>query len=329
MKRTSLKAFTLVELLVVIAIIGILVALLLPAVGAARAAARNIQCKSHMKSVALAVANFESAQRVYPPARLEPRPGQFDTYCAGLQPSWLVRILPYVEETAAYSQWDLYGTFNNHPASVRANSPAVYRCPTRRASGPTEVETRTYNTEPAPCGCGGYREQVGGALGDFGAVHGDPSPTTDGSHTNFSYGGFGTGIIISSRASCQGFTTPTDWTDRISNRNIRDGLTNTLLLGEMHIRLSQIGLYPDDGPMYDGDILQSFARIGGEGFPIASGPTEDDDNSILLFGSWHAGGGCNFARADGSVETLISALDTTLLAQLCHRSDGHPLSDAE
>src|SRR4051794_6743782 len=93
------KGFTLVELLVVIAIIGILVALLLPAVQAAREAARRAQAQSNMKNVGLAVLNYESANKKYPPGFVPTGPG------GGIESwGWAVFILPYLEEQPIYDQ---------------------------------------------------------------------------------------------------------------------------------------------------------------------------------------------------------------------------------
>jgi len=89
----NVRAFTLVELLVVIAIIGILIALLLPAVQAAREAARRMQCTNHLKQVGLAVHNFHDARKGLPP-----------TTTGYHQPSWWVWILPYLEQQAVYDQ---------------------------------------------------------------------------------------------------------------------------------------------------------------------------------------------------------------------------------
>src|SRR5688572_25865626 len=93
-ERSASKGFTLVELLVVIAIIGVLVALLLPAVQAAREAARRMKCQSNMKNIGLACLNYESANRTYPPGA---RPANQATN-NGL--SFNVLILPYVEQGA-------------------------------------------------------------------------------------------------------------------------------------------------------------------------------------------------------------------------------------
>ena len=327
MRRTVIKssrAFTLIELLVVIAIIGILVALLVPAVNAAREASRNIQCKSHLRQVSLAVASFESAKKVFPPARIVPHPDEPSTYCSNVQPTWLVRILPYIEEQAIFEKWDLHGDFRNHPADVRAASSPLFLCPTRRASGPLAAETQSYYTEPAPCGCSGYRLQIGGALGDIASVHGDVTPDVN----LFRWGGYDSGIIASSRAECANgdYNPPTGWLDRITVARVRDGLSHTLLLGEKHIRRAELGRFPDDPPWADGNLLQGASRVGGDGFPIATGPDDSDPSGVVLFGSWHPET-CNFARADGSVTSLNSALDTAVLGSLCNREDGYPKSE--
>ena len=93
------SGFTLVELLVVIAIIGILIALLLPAVQAAREAARRAQCTNNLKQIGLALLNYESANKVFPP-------GGLATGAGGYGHSWWVRILPYIEQTAVYEKFD-------------------------------------------------------------------------------------------------------------------------------------------------------------------------------------------------------------------------------
>src|SRR5262249_8442194 len=109
--RSRPSAFTLVELLVVIAIIGILVALLFPAIQAAREAARRNQCKNHLKEICLAISNFESAKRVFPTGGGLFNP-QLELYLdGGGNPygpdkqglGWAFQILPYQEEGNTYS----------------------------------------------------------------------------------------------------------------------------------------------------------------------------------------------------------------------------------
>ena len=311
------SGFTLVELLVVIAIIGILVALLLPAAQTAREAARRIQCVNNMRQIGLATVSFESSTRAFPPARLEAKPGEFDTYCAGLEPSWLVRIMPFLEEQAQHDNWDPYTSFPDHEKTIRNGTVSSYLCASRR--GPTTVETRSYETPPSPCGCGGFRKQIGGALGDYVASHGHPGPTMNGGVDSFQWGGNGTGIITSSRPVCVDWK-PTGWVDRISVRHVKDGMSKTIMAGEKHIVREELGFFPFDPPLYDGDTFQGFARIGGPGFPIAAGAS-DTATDFLSFGSWHSGV-CNFVFGDVSVRGLTPATDTELLGALCNRHDG-------
>ena len=92
--------FTLVELLVVIAIIGILVALLLPAVNAARASARRIQCTNHQKQIGLGLHNYHSAHEVFPPGQMNRISAAAPPYDWGLRICWMPMMLPFVEEGA-------------------------------------------------------------------------------------------------------------------------------------------------------------------------------------------------------------------------------------
>lgn len=99
------RGFTLVELLVVITIIGILIALLLPAVQAAREAARRIQCGNNVKQIGLACHNYEAANGMFPPGGLAQAAGGYGF-------SWLVRILPYTEQENIYKRLDFVGCGN-------------------------------------------------------------------------------------------------------------------------------------------------------------------------------------------------------------------------
>ncbi len=169
--RTQRQAFTLVELLVVIAIIGILVGLLLPAVQAAREAARRMQCSNNLKQLGLAVHNYESAHRAFPltttgPSRQTPHLGN------GFY-SWMAMILPQIEQGPLYnsirfeesmvdakgfsraSDYRLLTISDTHPnamaAATRINS---FLCPSDSADMTSTLGTG----QPAP---GSYAGNVG------------------------------------------------------------------------------------------------------------------------------------------------------------------------
>jgi prepilin-type N-terminal cleavage/methylation domain-containing protein/prepilin-type processing-associated H-X9-DG protein len=122
------RGFTLVELLVVIAIIGVLVALLLPAIQASREAARRSKCQNNMRQSSLAIQGYESANRKFPPT-FEIRVG---TALTGNNGSWSIhgRILPYLEDTAAYEQVNLDIAWDQQLATgVPTMRVAVFQCP--------------------------------------------------------------------------------------------------------------------------------------------------------------------------------------------------------
>jgi prepilin-type N-terminal cleavage/methylation domain-containing protein/prepilin-type processing-associated H-X9-DG protein len=135
------KAFTLVELLVVITIIGILIALLLPAVQAAREAARRMQCANNLKQIGLALHNHHSAYGRFPPGGAEDQP-PFGQATGGVNSgmwgsSWLVYLLPYIELDNIYAKWDFSGkppggsgAFNtNNLNLITGVTMAGYNCP--------------------------------------------------------------------------------------------------------------------------------------------------------------------------------------------------------
>src|SRR5262245_45254020 len=98
-------AFTLVELLVVIAIIGILVALLLPAIQASRESARRASCTNNLSQLALAVNEYEAAHEYFPAVNVKPK-CPIQNQPNGYHISWIVRILPYFEQTALFNNID-------------------------------------------------------------------------------------------------------------------------------------------------------------------------------------------------------------------------------
>jgi len=124
----SRQAFTLIELLVVIAIIAVLVALLLPAVQQAREAARRTQCKNNLGQIGLAVMNYEMAHGVLPPGCVN-QTGPIQSTPEGYHLSWIVQILPNIEQHSVYKAIDFkFGAYDQSVDVTRVSLPA-FQCP--------------------------------------------------------------------------------------------------------------------------------------------------------------------------------------------------------
>jgi prepilin-type N-terminal cleavage/methylation domain-containing protein len=203
------RAFTLVELLVVIAIIGVLVALLLPAVQTARESARRTQCSNHLKQLGLAAQSFTDTRGWLPPSRVS----NDGTDANQNWLSWAVIILPYLEQQNYYSQWDLTKAYELHPASVTRQSVNVYFCPSRR-----KPSAAYSNDNPS------------GGLSDFASCGGrgpNDNTTPQGEINQFAHG-----AMICARWTMQ--TNPlrvATWQGQIRIANITDGTSHSMKFG--------------------------------------------------------------------------------------------------
>jgi len=184
------RAFTLIELLVVIAIIGVLVALLLPAVQQARESARRTQCRNNMKQLAIALHNYHDTHRTFPSATVTaltaPAACGSSTWKRNSGLSWRVMILPYIDQAPLYSLFDFNGgmyscqgayAIGNNTGTVNTTVIQAYLCP----SDPTPQVCTFPGPQGAPVSAGTNYAEAVRARGD--ASHyvpsGNPAPTMD------------------------------------------------------------------------------------------------------------------------------------------------------
>lgn len=331
MKRTN-RGFTLVELLVVIAIIGILVALLLPAVQSAREAAQATHCLNNLRQLGLSALNFESAQRRFPPGYLagdEFLHGNGALHTADGKPhQWggvITHLLPFFEANAvqdlATNTWDIgVNQYDNHywknEGSWTAGQARIstLMCPTVSSDAPQEViMSRVWpyydidDTKRVGLRADAFVPQANlapthyqGVSGVFGEVGLNAKNTVSNSRVDELVG------IFSSRS-------------KTTTARVADGLSKTLMFGEAPGTIgSNIPLR--EGGTASGNIV-SIAWVGPGVLPVMFGanPAEENtetaryDSHWAYFGSLHTGGVVHFVMGDDSIRKVRPDIDTAVL----------------
>ncbi len=305
------RGFTLVELLVVVTIIGILIGLLLPAVQAARESARRAQCTNHLKQFGLAFHNHHALHGHFPSGGrgwawhmtyVDGAPAIAPHQYAG----WGFQILPFIEQE---NLWMGGNETNDVDRSILAISTPIpiFFCPSRRK--PEVVVAKDWYDYPDS------GKTFGHAKNDYAAGSLNSSTTfEDGSTVSLTDG---VGPVV--------YTNPDDPNHQrtISVAQIRDGTSNTLLLGEKCMNIQKLGtLQGNDNEGYtsgwDHDIMR-YTHLGPR--PDFSHPSDMDDR----FGSSHPGG-LNILLCDGSVQFISYSIELEVFKRLGHRQDGKPLS---
>jgi prepilin-type N-terminal cleavage/methylation domain-containing protein/prepilin-type processing-associated H-X9-DG protein len=305
------SAFTLIELLVVIAIIAILIALLVPAVQKVRAAAARTQCLNNMKQIALAVHGYHDTYKLLP---YSAGPGYDYTPNSPNTWSWLVRILPNLDQGAVYNQIGLNANPNQTIAGAGASvatQMSVLLCP---SDGPAAIGPRTDEANiGSSFNYGGANMTVG--LTSYKGVCG--SNWAWGTYTNNGPTGNNNGLDAG-----DGVFFRTDYTKRKSLNLITDGTSNTFMIGEdipsMDVHCDWVFFNHATGTC--AIPLNSAMKPGQPGY---NNPTDWPD--VYSFRSYHAGG-ANFAFCDGTVRFVSDSIDLNLYRALSTIQGGEAVS---
>ncbi len=314
------NAFTLIELLVVITIIGLLIALLLPAIQAAREAARRMQCSSNLKQIGLAMQNHHGVTLAFPSAYQSTPGGAMGAADAngdaGPGYTALFQILPYIEESTTFKRFN-----RNVPAWVPANSDAartiigIYRCPSVTESSDTYT----------------VKDAGGSPLAEFSRRHYVVCAGRFDIWTNPS-------ADLSSVADGIFFRN-----SRIRIRDIADGTSHTMCASEQtpsHSDSTWVGIVPGAATcptsLYSGagcDVgapqINFHSGPGLSEFPPTIKPPNDAFPGYVDETHSDHPGGCHILMADGSVRFASDLIDPLVWQAMATRAGGETMSEHE
>lgn len=327
------RGFTLVELLVVIAIIGILIALLLPAVQAAREAARRTNCANNLRQLGLALHSYYDTQKSFPFAYM------FSTATLGATSHqnwqvWGTLVLPYLEQTAISSQWDSrFPAYNTgtptDPASANASLAkrvvAPYVCPSAPAA-----ESRVYSVSLAVGDLGGAYPSIAVtfscAPSDYTAINGLDLNNSTGEFAEAAYGR--TFVESDDHVPFRGALVSAGVPS--GTQDITDGLSNTIFLGERlggEVRYRrgaiEVGTGATGGGWADVRNGMNLLRGSDHGGNTPDGPTLINASNLrdVGFYSFHPGG-VHFLLGDGSTRFVAETTAADVMAGAITRSHG-------
>jgi prepilin-type N-terminal cleavage/methylation domain-containing protein/prepilin-type processing-associated H-X9-DG protein len=289
--------FTLIELLVVIAIIAVLISLLLPAVQAAREAARRVQCVNNLMNIGIALQNYESSYELLPPGVINDT-GPIQNAPLGYHTSWMVQLLPFLEQKTVASRFDdrvgVYGAAN---LTARGNVISIFLCPSD---------------------AGGFRGGPGSvAMNNYAACHNDVEAPIDVNNKGVFY--------LNSHLRSEDISDGTALTLYVGEKRLadsalgwasgtRDTLRNT---GTALNRTAALaGFFPEEEENPAGAELRPIPGQAAAGTNLTQ---------VGGYGSNHPGG-ANFTFGDGSVKFIKNSINAKVYRCLGNRADGEMVS---
>jgi len=341
-------AFTLVELLVVIAIIGILIALLLPAVQAAREAGRRTQCKNNLKQIGLGMMTHNDTQKHLPSSGWgykwtgDPSKGFGPEQPGG----WMYNLLPFIEQKGVHDM--AKGATNKYDvlATMKSSVIATYNCPSRRdglasvVRDPAQMEQEYNADQPTQDKSGQARGDYAGNAGTFQKVTsgGDSCPPVP--QNSDTIAGFSAKAYFADPSKCAWWSPEVNGVtfagSFITLKKIPDGTTKTYFAGEKALqpRFYLGGGPTDNGPPFQGhdwDTLRwggKDAKVDTKTMPTNSdlAPLRDKDDTDQNYGRINFGAAhpstCMFVMCDGSVQEVSYSIDATVHWRYSNRRDG-------